>query len=189
MDPLGDNGDHNRQLFLFTCGAATPAFTDAGGFPNGTFKPGAPVQRRQMANFLHNLAGRPALDPPIEPTFSDVAPTHPFFLPIEWMADTGIAGGFADGTFRPRNPVRRAQMANFLHHLAGRPAFTPPATPSFSDVPAGHPFLLQVEWMAANDIASGFADGSYRPNRPVTRAQMANFLLNLVNGPGIDLVN
>ena len=45
-------------------------------------------------------------------------PSNPFYQQIEWMADTGVASGFPDGTFRPQDGVRRQQMANFMYHFA-----------------------------------------------------------------------
>jgi Tol biopolymer transport system component len=202
-DPLGTNPDANREIFLFTCGAPGPTYTDvrpanafyepiewmaaagvASGFPNGTFKPTAPVQRQQMANFVYNLAGRPEFAPDVQ-TFSDVPPSNPFYVPIEWMADNSIADGFPNGTFRPGASVKRAQMANFLFALAGSPNFTP-GSATFVDVPASNPFFTQIEWMAAEGIASGFAGNRFKPNDPVRRQQMAAFLLNLLNGPGIE---
>ncbi|MCC5950917.1 MAG: S-layer homology domain-containing protein [Acidimicrobiia bacterium] len=46
----------------------------------------------------------------------------------------------------------------------------------FSDVPPGHPFAAEINWMAANDIAGGFPDGSFRPTDPVSRQAFAAFL-------------
>jgi hypothetical protein len=205
-DPLGANGDGNNEIFMFTCGAAGPTYTDvrpanffydqvewmaaarvANGFPNGTFKPGDAVKRQQMANFLFNLAGRPEVESPVEPTFTDVPTSNPFYAQIEWMVGNGIATGFPGGRFKPGDPVKRQQMANFLYALAGSPDFTPPATPTFQDVPASNPFFSEIEWMTAEGIANGFPGGLYKPGDPVKRQQMAQFLLNLVNGPGIDL--
>jgi Tol biopolymer transport system component len=203
-DPVGENADGNDEIFLATCGGPHRTYTDvpptnffyepiewmaaagvANGFPNGTFKPGDAVKRQQMANFLYNLAGRPEFLPSGQ-TFSDVPPSNPFFTPIEWMTEEGIANGFPNGTFRPNDPVKRQQMANFLFALAGSPAFDP-GDPDFTDVPATNPFFTEIEWMAAEGIANGFPNGTFKPRDPVKRQQMANFLLNLVNGPGVDL--
>jgi hypothetical protein len=205
-DPTGQNPDHNREIFLATCGdplrlfqdvAPTTAFYDqvqwmatagvANGFPGGVFKPLDAVKRQQMANFLYALAGEPAFTPPATPTFTDVPATNPFSTEIEWMVGEGIANGFPGPTFRPTAPVKRQQMANFLYALAGEPAFTPPATPTFTDVPATNPFFTEIEWMVGEGIANGFPGGLFKPQDAVKRQQMANFLLNLVNGPGVDL--
>jgi hypothetical protein len=50
-------------------------------------------------------------------------------------------------------------------------------TPTFSDVPATHPFIDEIEWLAREQIAGGFADGSFRPGGAVTRQAMAAFLV------------
>jgi len=47
-------------------------------------------------------------------TFRDVPPGHPFFDEIAFTADSGIAEGFADGSYRPGQPVSRQAMAAFL---------------------------------------------------------------------------
>jgi hypothetical protein len=61
-----------------------------------------------MATFIANTVERG----PGDVRFPDVATDHPHAVGISAMA--GIAGGFADGTFRPNEPVTRGQMATFL---------------------------------------------------------------------------
>jgi secreted trypsin-like serine protease len=86
---------------------------------DGRFRPSAPVSRAAMAAFLHRLDGAPA-GPFPDPGFVDVNRGHPFFTAIAWMADTGITGGYPDGTFRPAAPVRRGPMAAFLARFEAR---------------------------------------------------------------------
>lgn len=82
----------------------------AGGFPDGTYRPTELVTRDQMATFLTR-----ALRLPVGPggSFSDTA-GNPHEASIDSVAAAGIAGGFADGTYRPREGVTRGQMATFL---------------------------------------------------------------------------
>jgi len=56
---------------------------------------------------------------PVDPTFPDVAPAYWAFQEIEALAASGITTGFPDGTFRPTEPVTRAQMATFLARALG----------------------------------------------------------------------
>lgn len=96
------------------------------GWPDRTFRPFNPVNRDAMAAYLHRLAGSPAFTP-TRRTFPDVGPSEQFYREIEWLASTGIASGWDDGTFRPLQPVQRDAMAAFLHRFHarfGRP--TPP---------------------------------------------------------------
>lgn len=51
-------------------------------------------------------------------TFPDVTPGMPGYADIEWAAAEGIVRGFSDGTFRPDEPLTRAQMCIMLHRFA-----------------------------------------------------------------------
>lgn len=146
------------------------------GYADGTFRPSWIISRQAMAAFLHRLAGRPAFTPPATPTFTDVGPTHPFRTEIEWAAAQGITTGYPDGTFRPVQPISRQAMAALLHRLAGRPAFTPPATPTFPDVGTTHPFRTEIEWSVAHGVATGYADGTFKPGVSISRQASAAFL-------------
>jgi hypothetical protein len=58
---------------------------------------------------------------------------------------------------------------------AGLADYTPPATPSFADVPANYWAYKYIEYCNAHDIVKGYADG-YRPGDAVTRDQMAVYV-------------
>jgi hypothetical protein len=115
-------------------------------------------------------------------TFSDVGPDHPFGLEIAWLVDQGITNGFPDGTFRPTASVSRQALAAWLQQYVGEP-FTPPVTPTFSDVPASHPFYAAIEWAASEGLVNGYSDGRFKPANPITRQAMATILWRLNNEP------
>ena len=158
----------------------------AGGYTDGTFRPAAPVSRQAMAAFLHRFWGGEDV-PPAASAFRDVPLDATFAREIQWLSARGISTGTpqADGTrlFKPVDPVSRQAMAAFLYRFADSPAFTPPATPTFADVPAGSPFYREVEWLASTGVTTGSttADGStvFRPADPVSRQAMAAFLHRL----------
>lgn len=89
------------------------------GYPDGLFRPGYPVSRQAMAAFLHRLSGEPGV-PPRAPVFRDVADDHPFAHDIGWLAGSGVASGYGDGTFKPTTAVSRQAMASFLWLWSGR---------------------------------------------------------------------
>src|SRR5690606_35516477 len=101
-------------------------------------------------------------------------------------AGEGIAEGYADGSFGPTVPVSRQAAAAFLHRAAGSPAFAPPAAPTFADVPSTHAFFTEIEWLAAEGIAEGYADGTFRPTATVSRQATAAFLHRWVDPPAFD---
>jgi hypothetical protein len=139
----------------------------AGGYPDGSFRPGEPVTRGQMATFLQRALGLPAGSP----SFPDViGSTHEGAIGAVDVA--GIAGGYPDGTYRPDVTVSRGQMATFLQRGFDLPDV---ADVAFSDVgETGHAGAIRA--VAGADIAGGFADGTFRAQQPVTRGQMATFL-------------
>ncbi len=145
-----------------------------------TYHPIEDVSRQAMAAFLYRLAGSPAIMLPAEPSFADVPFDHPFSTPIEWMKAEGISNGNVGpgGTivYLPLEAVTRQSMAAFLYRNADNPPFDPPATATFSDVPVGHPFFKEIEWMKAEGITNGNVDGSYGAIDPVSRQAMAAFL-------------
>lgn len=122
------------------------------------------------------LRSTEACAPGWPPRFTDVTDSHEFCNAIEWLAAQGLTGGFPDGTYRPASALTRQAMAAFLHRLAGSPSFTPPANPTFSDVPSTHIFHTSIEWLAASGITLGYGDGTFRPTATLTRQAMAAFL-------------
>ena len=94
-----------------------------------------------------------------------------------------LAGGIdnVNLVFHPR--CINEQM---LPYIQGRTCFTAVAT--FPDVPTTHPFFHYVETIFRLGITGGCAGGvNYCPNNPVTRAQMAIFLLKAKYGSGYTL--
>lgn len=118
-----------------------------------------------------------------EPRFSDVPDGAQFKHEIEWLASVGISTGYADGTFRPVQPVARDAMAAFLYRLAGSPNFTPPATSPFVDVSTDQQFYKEMAWLASKGISTGWPDGTFRPFDPVNRDAMAAFLYRSQGSP------
>ncbi|CAN5211278.1 hypothetical protein BH18ACT5_BH18ACT5_13000 [soil metagenome] len=103
---------------------------------------------------------------------------NPHEANIEFIADRAITRGCNPPVvdrFCPGGSVTRAEMAAFLLNAIGRaPAASFAGT--FSDVPAGLWYTPYVEALAALGFTSGLGDGTYGPNRAVSRAEMATFL-------------
>ncbi|WP_259559632.1 S-layer homology domain-containing protein [Brachybacterium sillae] len=149
------------------------------GFPDGTYRPLAPVNRDAMCAFLHRLAGSPEVDRPRSEPFRDVRPGVEHYEAIIWAYQMGIARGWPDGTFRPTQPINRDAIAAFIYRYAGSPSFPKPTTPPFRDVPVTIPFAKEIAWLKAEGITKGWPDGTYRPWTTVKRDAMAAFLFRI----------
>lgn len=82
-----------------------------------TYRPLEPISRDAMAAFLYRFAGEPWFRPPAESPFVDITPTSPFYREVTWMASTGVASGWPDGSYHPLDPVARDAMAAFLYRF------------------------------------------------------------------------
>jgi len=119
-------------------------------------------------------------------SFADVPTSHPFYAFIENLFHSGATGGCGGGNFCPGGTVTRAQMAVFLlKGKYGASHVPPPATGTvFGDVHIGDFAADWIEELAGLQITGGCGGGNYCPANPVTRAQMAVFLLKSAHGPG-----
>lgn len=146
--------------------------------------PNDPVSRWQMAVFLVRALG---LSTEGHPNAFPDDDGHPFEGHINAVAAAGITTGYPDGTFKPDGLVDRSQMAGFLLRALGvlveedhsSSEHAGPWQPVFSDVPDGQWYSGLVVHLAEHGITLGCnAEGTrYCPLDPVTRAQMASFLV------------
>ncbi|GAA1728019.1 S-layer homology domain-containing protein [Aeromicrobium alkaliterrae] len=90
------------------------------GYDDGSFRPGQPVLREQMAAFLYRFRALQAAPGSGSGSFVDVPSGRTFAEQIRWLSGTGISTGYSDGTFRPSQPVLREQMAAFLFRFDDR---------------------------------------------------------------------
>ena len=151
--------------------------------PPRFFCPASPVRRDQMAVFLLKTAhGASFVPPDCTGQFGDVSCPGPFANWIEQLADEGITAGCAGGNYCPLSSVTRGQMAVFLLKVEHGTGYTPPGcTGVFPDVPCSSPFAPWIEQLFAEGITAGCA-GGFCPDLPVSRAQMAVFLLKIEHG-------
>ena len=89
------------------------------GVGGGRFDTQAPVERDEMAAFLHRLSGETHQAPAASP-FPDVPADWGLYAAVTWLAQSGVTAGYADGTFRPNAPVERQHMAAFLYRYSHR---------------------------------------------------------------------
>lgn len=107
-------------------------------------------------------------------SFTDVNADTEMGKAIQSLVDRGIVNGYGDGTFRPSNVVTRGHAAIILAGVLKLD--TTNATTHFTDVPKSHPNYRVIAALAQKGIINGVGDGTFRPNDPITREQMAIIL-------------
>ncbi len=152
------------------------------GYADGTFRPYSDTARGQLCKIVVLGFGMP-INTSGGPHFSDVPTTNPFYAYIETAYNAGLAGGYADGTFRWGSGVTRAQLSKIAVLAARWPVIDPP-TPSFADVPAASPFYGYIETAYCHGIVAGYSDGTFRPGNGATRGQISKIVTLGAQGGG-----
>jgi hypothetical protein len=116
--------------------------------------------------------------------FLDVPQAHPFHNFVEKLLRHAVTAGCTAGNFCPGDPVTRAQVAVFLLRSHDGPTYVPPPAGGtiFADVPANSFAAAWIEQLAARSITAGCGGGNYCPQSPVTREQMAVFIIRTEHG-------
>ena len=147
------------------------------------------VTRAQMAVFLLRGIHTSSYTPPATGNssgFGDVPVDYWSAAWIKQLAAEGITSGCGAGNYCPEQPVTRAQMAVFLLRSKYGASYTPPAVGSstgFGDVPPDYWAAAFVKQLVTEGITAGCGGGNYCPEQPVTRAQMAVFLVRTFSLP------
>ena len=111
--------------------------------------------------------------------FKDMVPGSLGFDAALLLAQAGITNGCSNEPklFCPECPTSRYQAVVFLLRAMGIDIPGPPATPSFDDVPVDVWWLPYVEYAKTLGITSGCGGSNFCPHDPVTRGQMAKFVV------------
>lgn len=135
------------------------------------FCPRDPVSRGQMASFI--VRSVEGLVPATRDWFPDDSDSvHEPDINI--VAENGISVGYTDGTFGPLDSVSRGQMASFLVRALDDLA---PATKDWFPDDAGSSHEAAINIIAENGMTTGYTDGTFRPDNPISRAEMATLLV------------
>jgi|GEM_PF-1814110 len=146
-----------------------------GGYPDGMFHPDEQVSRAALAVMLakaKNLSPNPAAV-----WFKDVVPGHWAAGAIGAVKGAGYLHGYPDGRFRPDQGVTRAETAAILRSAFPVQAKAPAV--KFRDL-TGHWAAGDIELLAAAGILEGFADGTFRPDQAMSRADVAMALARIL---------
>lgn len=116
--------------------------------------------------------------------FIDVAPNYWAKSYIEALASKGVIAGFPDGTFKPNEPVTRAQFAAIINK-----AFAPQAqqqATNFSDVSSNFWAYNAIQTATKSPFLAGYPNNTFRPQLEIPRVQV---LVSLANGLGLTTDN
>ena len=116
--------------------------------------------------------------------FEDVSVDQWFYEAVKYVYDNELMNGISATEFNPNGLLTRGTIAQVLFNLEGADA---DAAAVFDDVPADAWFADAVNWAAANNIVTGYGDGTFGPDNNITREQMAAILYRYAQFKGYDV--
>ncbi|WP_010276632.1 cadherin-like beta sandwich domain-containing protein [Paenibacillus senegalensis] len=146
------------------------------GYEDGTFRPEDTLTRAELAVLFDRLSPA-ASGEPIRLPYADMTDSHWAAAAISRLTSEGIVEGRSSGLFAPGEPVTRAEFAAIAvrwHNEAGGAA----SAAQFGDT-AGHWAEAYVAVSAGQGWIEGYEDGTFRPDREVTRAEAVTVLNRL----------
>ncbi len=154
------------------------------------FNPTSDLSRQALAVFAYRVSGAPTIPANTvcgegkQGPFVDVSGDYAFCKEIEWAKNNGILTGYSDNTFKPTNPITRANLALVTYRLAGKPAMELlPTASSFTDVNESTTNYQEIRWAEGKGLISGYPDGSFKPQNNATRQSAAEIFYKLKNKP------
>lgn len=158
------------------------------GYPDHTFRPAKSMNRAEAAAILARLCKLTGGDS-TKPDFKDADGWYN--AAINDVVKAGYMKGYPDGSFKPDQPITRAEFAVILSHVLKDETAPSP----FKDT-AGHWAKDAIDKAYAQGIIKGYGDNSFRPDALVSRAEavaMANRTFRLqktvVENPFTDITS
>lgn len=146
------------------------------GYPDGTVMPERNVTREEVAALLYRLLAENTREElkSTENDFSDVEAERWSNTEISTMVKGGYIKGYEDGSFKPAQFITRAEFATLIARFIDVDAEAAINT-SFSDI-SGHWAEEYIKKAANYMLITGYEDGSFRPDRNITRAEAVTIL-------------
>ena len=130
--------------------------------------------RRYTAHWEFDPTIIAALNPTPNVDFLDVSRTDWFYYDVRYVCENGLMNGTSRNRFSPYGTATRGMLVTILYRMENEPRCFGSA--AFSDVKPGAYYEKAVVWASQNNIVSGYTDGTFRPDAPVTREQLASIL-------------
>lgn len=151
------------------------------GYPDESVRPDASMTRAEAATVFYRLydGEYPAFTHRMSNgTFEDVKTDYWFYKEVETLYNIGIVDGTEEHKFSPDEPVTRAEFAVMAARFADLD-YT--GGNIFDDVPNGHWAYSYINAAANAGWVEGYPDGSFRPDEPISRAEVVRLVNGVIN--------
>ena len=148
------------------------------GYPDQNFKPDNHMSRQEVTVMFSRLLNeRPQKGVIYSRDYKDIPDDLWSVTAISYMSKLGMVKGYPDGNFMPRADITRAEFAAMATRFADISA----GSKTFTDVAKDHWAYDVIQKAAAAGWISGYPDGSFKPDQPITRAEVVAITNRMLN--------
>ncbi len=153
------------------------------GYNDGTFRPDSPIKRSEASQLIASLlmeknSGGDYL-------FKDVDTAAWYFDAVSQLTGYDLLSGYPDGTFRPDSTITRAEFVTILSRFPHTDIGT---ETEFKDVPSSHWANGAVQTAVSQGWTNGYPDGTFRPDKTITRAEAVAMLNRILDRQGDQII-
>lgn len=116
-------------------------------------------------------------------TFSDVPDSNWAADAIAFVSSHELMTGTGGSAFEPKTPLTRGMLAKVLHNMENNP--TASVSVSFSDVQDSAWYAGAIQWASEKGIVNGYPDGTFGPQKYISREQLAVMLFRYAGSPEV----
>ena len=146
------------------------------GYGDMTFRPEQHITRAEFVSMVVRSLGGFSSKANYGSYFTDVNENTWYASAIGYAKLMGIIDGYGDGTFRPGNPITRAEASRILADTAQLETSN---YGTFSDVNPDVWYARYIEALAEAGVADGYGDGTFRPGNYITRAEATKLIVQI----------
>lgn len=148
------------------------------GYPDQNFKPDNKMSRQEVTVMFSRLLNeRPQKGVIYCRDYKDIPDDLWSVTAISYMSKLGMVKGYPDGNFMPRADITRAEFAAMATRFADISA----GSKTFTDVAKDHWAYDVIQKAAGAGWISGYPDGSFKPDQPITRAEVVAITNRMLN--------
>lgn len=148
------------------------------GYPDQNFKPDNHMSRQEVTVMFSRLLNeRPQKGVIYSRDYKDIPDDLWSVTAISYMSKLGMVKGYPDGNFMPRADITRAEFAAMATRFADISA----GGKTFTDVSQDHWAYDVIQKAAEAGWISGYPDGSFKPDQPITRAEVVAITNRMLN--------
>lgn len=114
----------------------------------------------------------------------DVSQSQWYYKAVDFVVSNGLMSGVSASEFAPNELLSRAMLAQVLFNQAGKPETDAEVT--YTDAEQDAWYATALAWATEANLLSGYGDGTFGPNDPITREQLALILYRFEGAPEVE---